>query len=84
MLAHAAAFAFAKPVYFTCALKRTAGLAARIGTPELPDGNERLAKGGKPVLTLILFFNRIFFCFGKCAPKIFIFFLCLCVFFYYL
>ena len=65
MLAHAAAFAFAKPVYFTCALKRTAGLAARIGTPELPDGNERLAKGGKPVLTLILFFNRISFLFRK-------------------
>ncbi|WP_296018282.1 hypothetical protein, partial [uncultured Treponema sp.] len=34
---HAAAFACAKPVFFSCALSRTAGLAARIGTPELPE-----------------------------------------------
>ena len=57
MLAHAAAFAFAKPVYFTCALLRTAGLAARIGTPELPDGNERIAKGGKPVFETTVIFD---------------------------
>ena len=31
MLAHDAAFACAKPVYFSCALSRTSGLAARIG-----------------------------------------------------
>jgi len=30
MLSHAAAFACAKPVYFTCALKRTTGLATRM------------------------------------------------------
>ena len=37
MLAHAAAFACAKPVYFRVREKRTTGLAARIGTPELPE-----------------------------------------------
>ena len=54
---HAAAFACAKPVFFSCALPRTTGLAARIGTPELPDGNERLAKGGKPVFAATVLFD---------------------------
>jgi len=37
------------PFIFRVRYSARPGLAARIGAPELPHGNERLAKGGKPV-----------------------------------
>ena len=73
MLAHAAAFAYAKPGYFTCALLRTTGLAARIGRARASAFADRaLAEpwkagfcGNWTVLT-----DKFFF-FANCAPKIY-------------
>ena len=72
MLAHAAAFACAKPGYFRVRFRARPGLQPGLEPRSCRNGNERLAKGGKPVFAATGRFSRKTFLLRKLRSKFFL------------